>query len=168
MLSVCAGDGRDIIDVLAGRDDTSRVHTVLLEAHPRIADRARARARAAGISGLTVRTCDAADTANFADIVPADVVLLVGIFGNISPADIDMIIATAPQFCSPGATLIWSRGRDRDDINDHIRDEFAGTGFAELAYAESDLSSRPALGALRYDGPPVPLDTTRHLFTFWR
>jgi hypothetical protein len=168
VLSVCAGDGRDIIDVLASRDDASRVRSVLLEAHPGIADRARDRAASAGIAGVTVRTCDAADTAKYTDAVPAEVVLLVGIFGNISRTDISRTIATAPQFCAPGATVIWSRGRDRDDINDDIRAEFAKAGFVELAYAESDLPSRPALGSLRYNGPSVPLGATQHLFTFWR
>jgi hypothetical protein len=168
VLSVCAGDGRDIIDVLAGREDASQVRSVLLEAHPGIADRARARADAAGITGLTVRVCDAADTGAYGDAVPADLVLLVGIFGNISRTDISTVISTAPQFCAPGATLIWSRGRDRDDINDRIRAEFADAGFTELGYTESELSSRPAIGRVRYDGPPMPLDTAKHLFTFWR
>ncbi len=144
------------------------MQSVLLEAHPGIAERARARAAAAGISGLTVRTGDAADTSAYVDAVPADLVLLVGIFGNISRTDISTTIAIAPQFCAPGATVIWSRGRDRDDINDSIRTEFAEAGFTELDYAESDLPSRPALGSMRYDGAPVPLDTTQHLFTFWR
>ena len=168
MLSVCAGDGRDVIDVLAGREDPARVRSVLLEAHPGIADLARARAAAAGITGLSVRVCDAADTGAYVGAVPADVVLLVGIFGNIANSDITTTIQTAPQLCAPGATVIWSRGRDRDDINNSIRAEFADAGFAELGYAESDLPSRPALGSMRYDGPPVPLDTAQHLFTFWR
>lgn len=168
VLSVCAGDGRDIIDVLGARVDADRVRVVLLEAHPDIADQARDRAAAADVADLTVRICDAADTASYGDAVPADLVLLVGIFGNISHSDISRTIATAPQFCSPGATLIWSRGRDRDDLNDRIRAEFADAGFTELAYAESDLRSRPALGSVRYDGPSVPLDSEQHLFTFWR
>ena len=115
-----------------------------------------------------MRVCDAADTGAYVGAVPADVIQLVGIFGNISHADISTTIATAPQFCRPGATLIWSRGRDRDDINHRIRTEFAEAGFVELGYDESDLPSRPALGRMRYDGPPVALDTTQHLFTFWR
>lgn len=94
--------------------------------------------------------------------------LLVGIFGNISHTDISTTIATAPQFCAPGATVIWSRGRDRDDINDRIRAEFAEAGFFELGYAESELPLRLTLGSMRYDGPPLPLDTKQHLFTFWR
>ena len=113
---------------------------------------------------------DAADTSAYVDAVPADIVLLVGIFGNISETDISKTIATAPQFCAPGATVLWSRGRDgsRDDINDRIRAEFAEVGFSELTYAESDPVSGAALGTVRYDGAPVPLDPGQHLFTFWR
>lgn len=170
IVSVCAGDGRDIIDVLAARDDASRVEAVLLEAHPRIADRAKDRAVAAGLTGVRVRVGDAADTSAYVDAVPADILLLVGIFGNISETDISKTIATAPQFCAPGATVLWSRGRDgsRDDINDRIRAEFAEVGFSELTYAESDPVSGAALGTVRYDGAPVPLDPGQHLFTFWR
>ena len=39
LLSVCAGDGRDVIDVLSSRDDASRVDATLLEMDPkRLAD----------------------------------------------------------------------------------------------------------------------------------
>ena len=102
---------------------------------------------------------DAADTSAYVDAVPADLVLLVGIFGNISRTDVSTTIATAPQFCAPGATVIWSRGRDRDDINDSIRAEFGDAGFTELGYAESALPSRPALGSMRYRRPA---STARH------
>ena len=168
VLSVCAGDGRDIIDVLAERDDASPVETVLLEAHPAIAERARQRAAAARLQALTVRTCDAADTTSYAGAVPADVVLLVGIFGNISRTDLSRTIAAAPQFCSPGATLLWSRGRDQDDLNGEVRAEFTAAGFIELDYAAADLGSKPALARVRYHGPAVPLVAGQHLFTFWR
>lgn len=168
VLSVCAGDGRDIIDVLAGRDDASRVESVLLEAHPGIADRARQRAATAGLTTVSVRTCDAADTSSYAGAVPADLVLLVGIFGNISRTDLSRTIAAAPQFCAPAATLLWSRGRDQDDVNAEIRAEFIAAGFSELDYEEADLGAKPALGRMRYEGPPVPLVTGESLFTFWR
>lgn len=91
-----------------------------------------------------------------------------GIFGNISDADLWRTIDTAPGFCPPGGTLIWSRGRDRDDLNQAIRSRFLGLGFAELSYDERDQGSRPALGAMRYDGPAAALDIDSILFTFWR
>ena len=70
-VSACAGDGRETIDVLAARDDTDRVCAVLLESHPGVADHARARAARSHLNGVTVRTCDAADTTNYVDAVPA-------------------------------------------------------------------------------------------------
>jgi hypothetical protein len=34
VLSLCAGDGRDVLQVLAERDDASRVRATLIELHP--------------------------------------------------------------------------------------------------------------------------------------
>ena len=41
VLSLCAGDGRDVLQVLAERDDSARIQTTLLELHPVLAQRAR-------------------------------------------------------------------------------------------------------------------------------
>ncbi|RNI24762.1 class I SAM-dependent methyltransferase [Flexivirga caeni] len=168
VVSVCAGDGRDIIDVLRARDDADRVNVVLLEAHPDVADLARQRARVAGLDRVEVRTCDAALTSSYAGAVPADIVLLVGLLGNMSHEDVSTTIAATPQLCRPGARLIWSRGRDLDDINDRVRREFTAAGFTEQQYAASDQRTRPAIGLMQYDGTTVPLDQNRRLFTFFR
>jgi hypothetical protein len=37
VLSLCAGDGRDVLQVLAERHDTSRIQTTLIELHPVLA-----------------------------------------------------------------------------------------------------------------------------------
>lgn len=42
VLSSCTGEGRDLLGVLAGRDDASRVSGALLELHPQVAATARA------------------------------------------------------------------------------------------------------------------------------
>ena len=42
IVSACAGDGRDVIGVLAGRNGADRVRAVLPELHPGIAERAHA------------------------------------------------------------------------------------------------------------------------------
>lgn len=170
ILSVCSGDGRDVLGVLAGREDASRVTATLLELHPALAERARVTAAAVvPQTEVSVRTVDAGNTDAYVGAVPADLVLLVGIMGNISNADVEALVATAAQFCRPGAYVVWSRGRDRDDLNDEIRSWFADAGFADVDYATVDIDgSRPALGVVRYDGPPVELAPGRHLFTFVR
>jgi hypothetical protein len=168
VLSICSGDGRDILGVLSEREDADRVTATLIELDPEIAAAARATASAEALSGVTVRTVDAGSTDVYTDAVPADLVLMVGIFGNISDADLERSIAAAPQFCRPGATLVWSRGRDLNDRNDAVRAWFAQAGFTELDYTTRETGSRPALGAMRYDGAPQPLTPGRQLFSFWR
>jgi hypothetical protein len=167
MLSACAGDGRDVLGVLAEREDAARVSATLIELHPDIA--ARAGAAAAGLPArVEVRERDAGCSDAYAGAVPADLVLLVGIFGNISDADLARTIAAAPQLGAPGALLLWSRGRHDGDRNATIRARFAAAGFAEVDYATRDAGSRPALGAVRYTGPATPLATGERLFTFVR
>lgn len=167
VLSSCAGDGRDVLEVLARRADGARVTATLLEIHPALVERARDLAAGAA-AHVTVRLIDAGNSDAYRDSIPADLVLLIGIFGNISDDDLRTTIATAPQFCRPGATLLWSRGRDRGDLNDEVRMLFQDAGFAELDYQTLDTGSRPAVGAVKYQGDPQPLIPDQHLFTFWR
>jgi len=56
---------------------------------------------------------DASDPNIFADLAPVDVLLLVGIFGNIADSDVQRLISTVPAICRPGATIIWTRHRRR-------------------------------------------------------
>ena len=77
-------------------------------------------------------------------------------------------IESAPQLCAPGATLLWSRGRDDRDLNAEIQARFAAAGFNHVAYEARDHGSLPALGVMRYAGPPVDLVPGRRLFTFLR
>jgi hypothetical protein len=167
VLSACSGDGRDLLGVLAERPDAGRVRAVLIEVHPAIASRAQ-RAAASLAAAVEVRVADAGTTDAHAGAVPADIVLLVGILGNIGAEDLARTIANAPALCAPGATLVWTRARAGGDLNEEVRARFAAAGFAELAYDTLDEDTLPAVGVARYDGPPVPLQPGRRLFTFRR
>lgn len=167
VLSSCAGDGRDVLEVLARRADGARASVTLLEIHPALVQRARIRA-ASTAAHVAVHQVDAGNSDGYRGNVPADLVLLVGIFGNISDDDLHTTIATAPQLCRSGGTLLWSRGRDRGDLDDKVRAWFRDARFTELDYQTLDAGSRPAVGAVRYDGDPQPLVPGQHLFTFRR
>jgi len=168
VLSLCAGDGRDLLSVLCGRGDAGRVDATLIEIHPALAERARTSAREAGLSQVEVRTLDAGDTSSYDRAAPADIVMMIGIFGNISDADVERTVKASPQLCRPGATLLWSRGRAEDDRNAAIRTWFQEAGFSELDYVERDVGSRPALGAMAYRGEPKALVAGCRLFSFLR
>jgi hypothetical protein len=81
-----------------------------------------------------VRQADASRPESFADALPADVLLLCGIFGNISDTDIERTAAAAPALCAPGATVIWTRHRRPPDLTPRIRSWFTSAGFEELAF----------------------------------
>jgi SAM-dependent methyltransferase len=168
VLSVCAGDGRDVIEVLRDRPDGHRVSAVLVELHPGITLRAREAAAAAGLTEVQVRERDAGQSDAYAGAVPAEVVLLVGIMGNISDEDIWRLVAFSRQLCAPGATLIWSRGLDGGNRNDEVRARYAAAGFTELGYETSGEEDGAAFGVVRYDGPPVSLEPGQQVFTFIR
>lgn len=169
VISVCSGDARDILGVLAGRDDADRVTATLIELDETISDRAATTAAELGLSKVRVRRADAGISDSYADLEPADLVLLVGIFGNIGDDDIHRTIGWARQLCVPGGTVVWSRGRERRDLNPQIRTWFTEAGFREIDYAELDFDRQPALGAARMQGETmVPLAPGRRIFTFTR
>lgn len=107
LVSLCAGQGHDVVGVLEHHLRRDEVAAVLVEADPRNAELGRRRAAAAGLAQVEVREADASRLESFADALPADVLLLCGIFGNVSEADIERTAAAAPALCAAGATVIF-------------------------------------------------------------
>ena len=77
---------------------------------------------------------DASLVASFADALPADVLLLCGIFGNVSDRDIERTVQAAPALCRTGATVIWTRHRRPPDLTPQVRAWFTESGFEEVAF----------------------------------
>jgi SAM-dependent methyltransferase len=171
VLSLCAGDGRDILGVLAEREDAARVSATLVEVLPELVERARgAAARVA--ADVEVVAGDAGCSETYAGLAaaPADVVILVGVLGNVSDADVATTVAAMPRLCAPGATLLWSRGRSvegTDDFVTPVRTAFSAAGFAEVSIRAFGVEDdRTTLGVVRLDGPSLPLDPRATWFTF--
>jgi len=99
LVSLCAGQGRDVIGVLPDHPRRDDVRAVLVESDERNAGPARQAAAARGLTQVEVRVADASLVASFADALPADVLLLCGIFGNISDHDIERTAQAAPALC---------------------------------------------------------------------
>ncbi|WP_328321628.1 SAM-dependent methyltransferase [Kribbella sp. NBC_00382] len=164
VISACAGQGRDLIEVLATYPTRDRVTGRLVELDPRLAETARTAAAANGLTGIEVVEADAGASESYAGAVPADLVLFCGVFGNITPADTEATVRALPAFCTPGATVIWTRGRHAPDIRQDIRAWFTEAGFEELAFDAPDGVAW-SVGTNRYLGPTAPAAPER-LFTF--
>jgi hypothetical protein len=167
VVSICAGDGRDLLGVLSQRADASRVTATLLELDASIASRAAQAVSAAGLAGVRVRCCDAGTTSAFADAVPADLVLLCGVLGNLSEADIRRLLGALPQLCRAHATVIWTRSRRPPDLTPSIRAWFAASGLVEQSF-EAPSDAEFSVGVHLLASPPRPLLADQQLFQFIR
>lgn len=167
VISLCAGDGRDLLDVLAEERGPRDVRARLIELDPGLAASARARAAAAQLDSVEVICDDAAMTDLYVDAVPAELVLVCGVFGNIGDADVQRTIAGLPRLCANAATVVWTRHRRAPDLTPKIRDWFAAAGFQERAF-DSPGPNAWSVGAHVFHGDPEPLVLGTRLFTFVR
>ena len=163
VVSACAGQGHDLLGVLAERPDAGRVRATLLEYDPR--NVAAARTAAAGLPRVTVTQADAGRSAAYLGAVPADLVLLAGVFGNICDSDVHRTISALPQLCAADATVLWTRSRRAPDLTPTVRGWFAEAGFRELAF-DAPPGMLFTVGVHRFTGQPEPLDPSGQLFTF--
>jgi hypothetical protein len=164
VLSMCAGQGHDLLGTLASRPDARRVHATLIEYDSRNVAAARARAAAANLEAVTVIQADAGDLTSYQGAVPADLVLMAGVLGNISDADIRATVSVLPQLCTTDATVIWTRTRRPPDLTPAIRTWLSAAGFTEQAFTAPD-GVLFSVGVHRFSGTPQPL-TTGKIFQF--
>ncbi|MFI5890388.1 SAM-dependent methyltransferase [Actinoplanes sp. NPDC051513] len=168
LLSICAGDGRDVLPMLASEPGGRSVRALLAELDAELADRARAAAAGLDLPLVEVRTADAGATATYADVEPVDVLLACGVFGNVAEADMSRTVAALPALTNPGAIVIWTRGRGDEgaDPSVEVRARFRAEGFTELAFVAPD-DARFRVGVCRRSGgDPVRLPAVPRLFSF--
>jgi len=87
---------------------------------------ARQAAQAAGSGDVEMLQADAGTTDVCAGAVPARIVVVCGIFGNITVSDIQATVAALPGLCAPGALVLWTRHRRPPDLTPAIRSCQAG------------------------------------------
>ena len=134
ILSLCSGDGRDIVPVLARQSNKQRPEVVLVELDPALAAAAEHRALDADVAA-TVVVGDAGLATTWHDVAPVDLLMLCGIFGNISDADIRTTIDAARGMLTPGGSVIWTRGYFADqDLRPQVRLWFTEAGFTEIVF----------------------------------
>ena len=168
IVSMCAGEGRDVIAVLADHDRRADVTARLVELDARNVEVARQAVNSAGLDNVEVVCADAALTDSYTGAVPADVVMACGVFGNISEDDIKRTIEHLPELCAAGATVIWTRyGGPERDVAQDVRRWLDERGFEEIAFEASDEHVY-RVGVHRLMAAPRSLSRAMRLFTFVR
>lgn len=163
VLSMCAGQGRDLLGVLEHHPRRADVSALLVELDPRNTAAALARVEELGLTGVDVVTGDAALTDNYVSHAPADLVMACGVFGNITAEDIEHTISHCEALCRPGGATIWTRHRDEPDLVPQICEWFAQNGFTlEFVTEPGDFG----VGVHRRTGSPRRLVPGATMFNF--
>ena len=171
LLNLCSGDARDTVPVLSSSARVVTACAVELDAD--LAEQARLSAAAVGVE-LDVRTGDAAHPAAYGDRLPVDVLMLIGVLGNVSDADADTTIGAAASMLAAGGTVLWSRSnRFRAeprhafaDPAEWVRDRFEAHGFETVEYVvPEDAPWRLGVARLR---EPSAVPVPERLFSFVR
>ncbi|WP_067680485.1 class I SAM-dependent methyltransferase family protein [Nocardia miyunensis] len=164
VISLCAGQGRDVIGVLATHPRRRDVTARLVELDPRNAGVARELAAQHALDRVEVVVGDAALTDHYAPLAPADLVIACGIFGNISDTDVERTIEFTTQLCAEGGTVVWTRARREPDLVPQLCDWFTERGFEQVWVSDPEVSF--GVGAHRFTGTPSPLQPGATIFTF--
>ena len=164
VISLCAGQGADVIGPLSRHPRRDDVTARLVELDPRNVEVARRLAAEAGLDRLEVVLGDAALTSQYADMVPADLVLVCGVFGNMTNADVERVIGYCVQLCATGGTVIWTRGRWEPDLVPQVCAWFEERGFDGVWLSGPEYGQ--CCGAHRFTGTPAPLERDAVMFRF--
>ncbi|MEO8328656.1 MAG: SAM-dependent methyltransferase [Candidatus Nanopelagicales bacterium] len=100
LISVCSGQGNDVVGALKEHPQAAAVTGRLFEWDSYNCEVARVALNDAGLKGIEVVQADASYTTVCEDSVPADVVLLCGIFGNVSDEDVHNTVRNTSRLCA--------------------------------------------------------------------
>ena len=161
VVSACAGEARDLLGALVDHPRATDVRGRLVELDLELARRAAASAP----PGIEVVCADAGSTDAYLGSVPADLVLVCGVFGNIGDGDVRQTVRALPTLCAAGAIVFWTRHRRPPDLTPDIRGWFADAGFEEMSFdAPADVEW--SVGVHRFVADPQPIVPGRRLFSF--
>jgi hypothetical protein len=141
VLSLCAGDGRDLLGVLERHPRRSDIRALLIDFDEALVEEGRRRIDELGVSGVTFEQADAGDTACLGSLRDVQLVLACGIFGNVAADDIRGTILGLSVLLALGGSTIWTRHRLAPDLTPTIKGWFVAAGFEEMAFVVLPRSS---------------------------
>jgi hypothetical protein len=163
-ISICAGQGRDLIGVLADHPRGDDVTARLVELDPRNIEVARRLAASTSLAHVEIVAGDAALTSAYVGVTPADLVLACGLFGNMTNESVERTIGYCTQLCATAGTVVWTRARWEPDLVPQICEWFEQRGFERLWLSGAGYGQ--CVGAHRFTGPPAPLEEGATMFAF--
>jgi len=167
VLSICSGDGRDVLGTVQSHTRRGDVRAWLVE---QSADSVAAGARHAQQLGLDRNVhflnTDATVFEAYQKIAPANIILVCGVWGHVPALERKAVVDALARLCEPGGAVIWTRrvskGMHRlEQIQSH---------FNQPAWQQQSLTFTAdqawAIVTHRYCGPRLKLPASGQLFHF--
>ena len=169
IISLCAGDGRDLIGALAHHPRREDVSATLVETDAELITRGEAAVSHFNLSSyVRCLRADATLADTYRAIAPAQIVLAVGVFGNVRAADEGQLVQSLQRLCRPGGSVIWTRSvvkQDGERAAERIRQRLKEAGFHEHTLTRTTPHGF-AIGTHTYRGEMQRLVPGTKLFEF--
>jgi hypothetical protein len=169
VLSICAGDARDLIGLLATHPRKIDVKAHLIENNAELVESGRKIIVEAGFEEqLQFVVADATISSTYLGLAPVDVVLMAGVFGNLRSEEVARLIGSLGSLCKCGGYVVWTRHRRlHNGLNQIalIRQLFSESDFEEVLI-EDTSDDRFTVGSHHYKGVGQVLRGGVKLFEF--
>ena len=138
---------------------------LLVELNPANVAEARRRAQAAGLDNLEVLEGDAGLSENYPSAGRASLVVVSGVFGQLSMEDVVRTITLLTEICKTGGSVIRTTYEVLSEKQVAIEGHFADHAFEQVGF---ELTSGKTYGVVqhRYRGEPQPLSHPARIFTY--
>ncbi|BBD58044.1 hypothetical protein NIES2109_08130 [Nostoc sp. HK-01] len=168
VVSVCAGDGRDLLGTLANHPRAQDVYVRLVELNPQLVERGQATIESLGLTKqIEFINGDATIASNYLGAVPADIVIVCGVFGNLADEnELNRLLRNLSFLSKPGAFVIWTRGHSHNiPHSETVRQSLQKAGFAEVNF-QLTATGDMGVGIHRYLGESVAEPKEEQFFVF--
>jgi hypothetical protein len=168
VVSVCAGDGRDLLGTLKNHPRAKDVSARLVEINSNLVERGRATIESLGLAKqIEFINGDATLATNYVGAVPADIAIACGVLGHVAEKiELNRLINNLSFLSKKGAFFIWTRGHsDGIFYSDNVRKILSASGFEEVNF-KLTATGNMAVGIHRYLGENLPQPKEQQLFVF--
>jgi hypothetical protein len=169
LISMCAGDGRDVIGTVRTHERRGDVSAWLVELDRQSVAAGIREASLAGLKdAVNFINADATDYATYQGIAPAEIVLACGVWGHVPALERESLAGALAGLCKLRGTVTWTRG---------VSGGLTRLNEIELLFARPKWENvrttitadeKWGVATYRYCGPPEELPQSGRIFNFER
>lgn len=164
-VSACSGQARDLLPLLIDHPRGRDIDALMIELDPLNASFLHGALGSTALTSVDVVVADAGAAASYAGHVPAELLLMCGVFANIDLKTARHTISRLGELVAPAGTVIWTTYGDSIDDADDVLAAFAAADFTPVSLARA-ADGTWLVAVHRFDGEGRPWSDEGVLFTF--